>query len=211
MILVAHESVMDRETVVNCLMYHSAVIKRVVRSSLAAEVSQAAETLEQCEFVRAMMGEILDPHFTLPAWQWSANMWKEVLVLDSKTGYDVLDSINNGEDRRLAIDIAILKESLYEPEMNRWVRWVPGMTIPADGLTKDPGNPMRDRVLKGGPWSLCDSPAAQRLREEAGHRKRQCKDRRRAREQEFELQRQGKDARPGSSSAPIGVGVEARV
>ncbi|CAE7216981.1 psaC [Symbiodinium sp. CCMP2592] len=120
----------------------------------------AAETMDQCDFVRAMMGEILDHQFSLPAWQWSANLWKEILVLDSKTGYDVLSSINNSEDRRLAIDVAILKEALYEPEMNRWVRWVPGMTIPADGLTKDPGNPMRDRVLKGGPWSLCDSPAA---------------------------------------------------
>ena len=190
MVLVGNDAILERETVVNCLMYHSAVIKRVVRSSLAAEVSQAAEALDQCEFVRAMMGEILDHQFSLPAWQWSANQWKEILVLDSKTGYDVLNSINNGEDRRLAIDIAILKEALYEPETNRWVRWVPGMTMPADGLTKDPGNPMRDQVLRGGPWSLCDSPAAQRLRQEAGHRKRQCKDRRRARESEFEANRQ---------------------
>eukprot|EP00439_Symbiodinium_sp_Y106_P026614 s3337_g3.t1 len=129
MILVAGEKILEEETTVNCILYHSSVLKRVVRSSLAAEVSQAAETLDQCEFVRAMMSEILDPHFQLPTWQWSASQWKEILVLDSKTGYDVLNSISNGEDRRLAIDIAILKEALYEPNTNRWVRWVPGMTI----------------------------------------------------------------------------------
>ena len=112
------------------------------------------------------------------------------MVLDSKTGYDVLNSIGHGEDKRLAIDIAILKEALYEPGSNRWVRWVPGLTMPADGLTKEYGNPMRDIVMQGGPWSLCDSPAAQKLREEAGHRKRQCKDRLRQREQEIEKIRQ---------------------
>ena len=114
----------------------------------------------------------------------------EVLVLDSKTGYDVLNSINNGEDKRLAIDIAILKEALYEPETNRWIRWVPGLTMPSDGLTKEYGNPVRDQVMRGGPWSLKDSPEAQRLREEAGHRKRKCKERLREREQTFELDRQ---------------------
>ena len=46
------------------------------------------------------------------------------------------------------------------------------MTIKADGLTKEHGSPTRDKIMKGRPWSLKDSPAAQRLREEAGHKKR---------------------------------------
>ena len=98
-------------------------------------------------------------------------------VLDSKTKYDVLNDISNGEDRRLAIDVAILKEAMYEPNANRWIRWVPGLTIPSDGLTKEYG---RDQVMQGGHWSLRDTPAAQRLREIAGHRKRPCKTRRHA-------------------------------
>eukprot|EP00439_Symbiodinium_sp_Y106_P080895 s3379_g19.t2 len=65
-----------------------------------------------------------------------------------------LNSISHGEDKRLAIDIAILKASLYEPDSNPWVRWVPGVTMPSDGLTKEYGNHMRDAVMKGGPWSL---------------------------------------------------------
>ena len=190
MVLVADERILEGEAVVNCLMFHSSVIKRVVRSSLAAEVSQAAETMEQADYVRAMFAEMVDPEFALPEWRWSAGKWREVLVLDSKTGYDVLNGISNGEDKRLAIDVAILKEALYEPGSNKWLRWVPGMTIPADGLTKEYGNPMRDLVLKGGPWSLKDSPAAQRLREEAGHRKRQCKLRQKANEGLLEEARQ---------------------
>ncbi|CAE7373456.1 RE1 [Symbiodinium sp. CCMP2592] len=206
MILLAPEEILDGDALVNCVMYHSAVLKRVVRSSLAAEISQAAEALEQCDFVRTMMAEILDGKFALAQWRWSASRWKEILVLDSKTGYDVLNSISHGEDKRLAIDIAILKESLYEPESNRWVRWVPGVTMPSDGLTKEYGNHMRDAVMKGGPWSLCDSPQAQKLREEAGHRKRQCRDRARQREHEIEQLRQAAD-----TSAPMGVGVKADI
>ncbi|CAE7682647.1 RE2 [Symbiodinium necroappetens] len=190
MVLVANQEILEGPSEVTCLLYHSAVLKRVVRSSLAAEISQAAETLDQCEYVRAMMAEVWDANFTLQQWRWSASRWPEVLVLDSKTGYDILNSINNGEDKRLAIDIAILKEALYEPDSNRWIRWVPGLTMPADGLTKEYGNPVRDQVMKGGPWSLKDSPEAQKLREEAGHRKRQCKERLREREQAFELKRQ---------------------
>ena len=182
MVLVADEKILDGEAVVNCLMFHSSVIKRVVRSSLAAEVSQAAETMEQTDYVRAMFAEMVDPEFSLSEWRWSAGKWREILVLDSKTGYDVLNGISNGEDKRLAIDVAILKEALYEPGSNKWLRWVPGLTIPADGLTKEYGNAMRDLVLRGGPWSLKDSPAAQKLREEAGHRKRQCKLRLKAKE-----------------------------
>ena len=76
------------------------------------------------------------------------------------------------------------------------------MTVPSDGFTKEYGNPMRDAVMQGGQWSLRDSPEAQKLREEAGHRKRQCRDRVRIREQEFEVVCQAADI-----AAPKGVGV----
>ncbi|CAE7202150.1 RE2, partial [Symbiodinium necroappetens] len=167
MILLANNEILEGPSLVNCVLYHSAVLKRVVRSSLAAEISQAAETMDQCEYVRAMFAEIWDAAFSLPQWRWSSSMWPQILVLDSRTGYDVLNSISNGEDKRLAIDIAILKESLYEPDSNRWVRWVPGLTMPSDGLTKQYGNDTRDRVMQGGPWcdkgTLFSADMAQRL------------------------------------------------
>ena len=190
MILIANTEILEGEGLVNCVLYHSSVLKRVVRSSLAAEISQAAETLDQCEYVRAMLAEIWDNQFVLSEWRWSASKWPEVLVLDTKTGYDVLNGINNGEDKRLAIDVAILKEALYEPNGNRWIRWAPGLTMPSDGLTKEYGNPVRDQVMRGGPWSLKDTAEAQRLREEAGHRKRQCKERLREKQQAIEEVRQ---------------------
>ena len=134
MILIANAEILEGEGLVNCVLYHSSVLKRVMRSSLTAEISQAAETLDQCEYVRAMLAEIWDSQFVLSEWRWSVSRWPEVLVLDTKTGCDVLNGINNGDDKRLAIDIAILKETLYEPQSNRWLRWVPGLTMPSDGL-----------------------------------------------------------------------------
>ena len=51
MVLVGNQEILEGPSDVTCLLYHSAVLKRVVRSSLAAEISQAAETLDQCEYV----------------------------------------------------------------------------------------------------------------------------------------------------------------
>ena len=63
MILLANNEILEGPSLVNCVLYHSAVLKRVVRSSLAAEISQAAETMDQCEYVRAMFAEIWDAAF----------------------------------------------------------------------------------------------------------------------------------------------------
>eukprot|EP00439_Symbiodinium_sp_Y106_P019106 s7910_g2.t1 len=83
MVLVGNQEILEGPPDVTCLLYHSAVLKRVVRSSLAAEISQAAETLDQCEYVRAMLAEIWDANFVLQQWRWSASRWPEVLVLES--------------------------------------------------------------------------------------------------------------------------------
>ena len=37
------------------------------------------------------MAEILDSKFVLSQWRWSVSKWREVLVLDATTGYDVLN------------------------------------------------------------------------------------------------------------------------
>lgn len=81
--------------------------------------------------------------------------------------------------------------------------------MPVDGLTNVYGNLVRDQVMKGGPSSLKDSPEAQKLREEAGPRKCQCKERLPKGEQAFELNRQnGNRAAIMMISVSNGVGVE---
>ena len=57
--------------------------------------------------------------FSLSCWLPSVSLWKLILVLDSRTGYDLLNGTALGEDKRLAIDIAAMKQA-------RLVRWAPG-------------------------------------------------------------------------------------
>lgn len=75
---------------INVVHYHHVLLKRVVRSSLAAEISQAAHTLEEVDFIRALLAEMIYEGFSLKMWLTHVARWKLVLVLDSRTGYDLL-------------------------------------------------------------------------------------------------------------------------
>ena len=171
-VMVANPEVMDGEAPVNVLSYHSGLIKRVVRSSLAAEISQAAATLEETDFVRAVLAEAIYKDFALQNWLSYVAKWKQILVMDSRTGYDLLNGASLGEDRRLAIDIAAMKQALHEDGGARLVRWVPGEELPADDLTKLRGNRRLLQVMRSGLWALKDTESAKQLRADAAARKR---------------------------------------
>lgn len=171
-VMVANPEVMDGEAPVNVLSYHSGLIKRVVRSSLAAEISQAASTLEETDFVRAVLAEAIYKDFALQNWLSYVAKWKQILVMDSRTGYDLLNGASLGEDRRLAIDIAAMKQALHEDGGARLVRWVPGEELPADDLTKLRGNRRLLQVMRSGLWALKDTESAKQLRSDAAARKR---------------------------------------
>ena len=57
-------------------------------------------------------------------------------VTDSKGNYDYLrkDTISPSEDRRSAIDLAIIWENLSRPQL--FLRWIDGKAQVADALTK---------------------------------------------------------------------------
>ena len=58
------------------------------------------------------------------------------LVTDSQGNYDYLrnETISPSEDRRSAIDLAIIWENLSRPQM--FLRWIDGKAQVADALTK---------------------------------------------------------------------------
>lgn len=171
-IMIANPEILEGEAAVNVVTYHSGLLKRVVRSSLAAEISQAASTMDEADFVRAVMAEAVHQDFQLSHWLSWASKWRQILVLDSRTGYDLLNGTGLGEDRRLAIDIAAMKQALQEDGASRLVRWVPGEELPADDLTKLKGNQRLLQVMKRACWALKDTPTAKKLRAEAAARKK---------------------------------------
>lgn len=125
----------------------------MVRSRLAAEVSQAAHVLEEMDYVRALTAEVLYADFSLRNWLSMVARRKAILALDSRTGYDLLNGTALGEDKRLAIDIAAMRQALEEDGAQRLVRWAPGEEIPADDLTKLNGNSRLLQVMTEGKWA----------------------------------------------------------
>ena len=168
----ANPEILAGSAPINVVHYHSGLLKRVVRSSLAAEISQAAHALEEGDFIRALLAEMIYEGFSLKMWLTHVARWKLVLVLDSRTGYDLLNGTGLGEDKRLAIDIAAMRQSLHEDGAARLVRWVPGEEIIADDLTKLCGNQKLMTVLSTSRWALKDTEVAKRLRADAAARKR---------------------------------------
>ena len=123
--------------------------------------------MEEADYLRAFMAESMDGAFTLRGWLASVAKWRQVSVLDSRTGYE-----------RLAIDVASMRQALQEDGAARLVRWVPGEEIIADDLTKLAGNSKLMKVMATGQWALKDTEIAKKLRGDAAARKRAFRKRR---------------------------------
>lgn len=185
----ANPDILEGPAKMNVIMYHSGLIKRVVRSSLAAEMSQAAHVLEEMDYIRALLAEVLYADFSLRSWLTMVARWKAILTLDSRTGYDLLNGTALGEDKRLAIDIAAMRQALEEDGAQRIVRWAPGEEIPADDLTKLNGNMKLLQVMTEGVWALKDSSTARKLHADAAARKRTYRQRLSASRNDAEIAR----------------------
>ena len=57
------------------------------------------------------------------------------LVLDARTVLDALQSGSTANDKRIAVDVVAIRESVGD-ERNTMVRWLPGPQQPGDELTK---------------------------------------------------------------------------
>ena len=131
---------------------------------MSAEVSSLATAFEHGNYVRAVLAEVLDPAFRIERWKLSAAKWRHLVVTDARTGYDAVSSEVLPSDRKIAIDVGVLRQGLLEPAAENYIRWVPGSEMPGDGLTKWSHNQVLTRVMQTGAWSLVDTPEAQALR-----------------------------------------------
>ena len=96
-----------------------------------------------------------------------------ISATDSKGKYDHLyyETVGSSEDRRSAIDLAIIREDLSRPQM--FLRWVDGKAQVADALTKLHGDGGLFRavcrqvfkVFVEAPEIMAASPQAKRERE----------------------------------------------
>ena len=97
-------------------------IKRVVRSTLAAETMALQEGLEEALYIRSLLLELGSGEIRIVAY------------VDNKSLIEALYSTKQVNDRRLRIDIGSLKE-LLNGEVES-INWIPGSRQLANCLTK---------------------------------------------------------------------------
>ncbi len=109
----------------NCciIAWKSGKIKRVVRSTLAAEMLSLSEGLKHGIYIQHIVQEITSMKIPI------------VAFVDNKSVVDSLHSTKQVDDKRLRIDISLVKEMLTKEDVIR-VKWVPGSCMIADILTK---------------------------------------------------------------------------
>ena len=170
-IALAEKKILHGEGKLNVVEACSMKIQRVVRCSMSAEISMAATAFEHGDFVRAALSELIFRDFNLASWKMWSSRWPHYLVIDAKTGYDVLNNDSQTSDRKIQIDLAVLKQALVEGDSN-FVRWVPGRHMIADATTKWSSNGALTEALSNGVWSLQDTPEAMQLRSTAAQKRK---------------------------------------
>ena len=111
----------------NLLSWQSKRIKRVVRSTLAAEALGMLDGIDGAVFIASLYSEILYGKIN------ESEIPMEV-VTDNRSLVDALDSSKPVADKRLRIDISALKEAIKQHQIK--CHWVPTELQLADCLTK---------------------------------------------------------------------------
>ncbi len=107
----------------NPLTWQSKKIKRVCKSTLAAESWAMVEAVESGELVLAELCEVM-----------RIESLKVICITDCKSLYEAIHTTNTLEDKGLRIPVACLRQRVNNQEMS--VRWVGTKYQLADCLTK---------------------------------------------------------------------------
>ena len=134
-IMFADRALLEGTAPVTLVSWKSHRVKRVVTSASAAEAMGLSEAIAQGDWVRALWSEVV-LGLKLREWREQENVPHLISVTDSMGNYDHLqnETVGPSEDRRCAVDLAIIREDLSRPQM--FLRWVHGKAQVADALTK---------------------------------------------------------------------------
>ena len=139
----------------NLRYWKSSKIHRVVNSTLAAEAQSLSKGLGELAWSVTVFNEMVNPHFQLKDWQQKVRsrrlhaltkheadetLKKGLCVVDAKSLFDhlVKETIGSTEDRRTAIEMQVIRQSMTET--GTVVKWVPHGRMTIDSLTKRFGN-----------------------------------------------------------------------
>ena len=122
-------------------------LPRVVNSTLSAEAQAMTMATGMGEWSLLLLSEALDGRTFLRSMWTAACKRRSIIVTDCKSLFDHVQSQSAPtlDDRRTALDIVILKESLGKTQGS--LRWVPTHFMLADSLTKE--NPDAFDLIRG--------------------------------------------------------------
>lgn len=116
----------DMNGVYSLIAWQSRRIKRVVKSSKAAECLAAVEATEACLALNALLSDML----------YSSEPMIPISILsDNKSLVDHVHSSTPVADKRLQIDIGVLRDTYQRKEIQEF-RWIPTELQAANALTK---------------------------------------------------------------------------
>ena len=157
-ILAVHANVTKHRVPVSVLSWKSNKIKRVVRSSLAAETSSMATCQEHMDWMRTMWAEMTEGGFVLEDYEQYLKAKPCILVTDCKSLYDAIHkegAAPASTDKRLAIELAICKSKAVAGEAD--LRWIDARYQIADCLTKHASRKSEDvlqKILDEAQWRI---------------------------------------------------------
>ena len=106
------------------LSWQAGKIKRVVRSTIAAEALSLQEALEDGLFLKSHIEELLGI-INIPV----------IAYIDNRSVMDAVYSTKQVDDKRLRLDLGAIRESVNRGEITA-IRWCPGSAQIANCMTK---------------------------------------------------------------------------
>lgn len=128
-------AIADNHGNANIIHYQSIKSKRVTKSVLASELFAAVHAFDVASTLRVTLNNIFDRSIPL------------VLYTDSKSLFDSIVGMNSTTEKRLLIDLSLLRER-YELRELTEVVWIPSEENPADALTKENASPALMSLLQ---------------------------------------------------------------
>ena len=118
------ELLQGRESNMSLISWHLSRLKRVARSSSAAETQTAADGDDEAVYIRLCLKEVLFGQLDLRNWQSEARQIPAALVVDLRGVHDALarsSSCLGLKDKKSGLEALALKQSLVECETI--IRW----------------------------------------------------------------------------------------
>ena len=137
LIFAVHAGITNCRVLVSLLRWLRKKIKRVVRSSLAAETCSMSICQEHLDWIRTMWQQMTRSVFVLENYEQFFTARSSIFVTDCKSLYDAIHKEGTAPastDERLAIELAIVKAKAVCGESD--LRWTGARYQIADCLTK---------------------------------------------------------------------------